>query len=81
MSTLESGLRCESRHLESLGRLRDWLSRTARQVDAATDSPERRLARRLLRTITMGAADRVQDGEYLKLLQQYSQGVAGRGAR
>lgn len=68
---LEAGLRDESRHLESLGRLRDWLSRTARQATAAADSPERRRARRVLRAITMGAADRVQDAEYLKLLQQY----------
>jgi len=34
-----------------------------------------------LRAITMGAAERVQDGEYLKLLQQYRQPAAGRGAR
>jgi len=79
--TLEAALRDESRHLESLGRLRDWLSRSARQADAAADSPERRRARRVLRAITMGAADRVQDGEYLKLLQQYRQPGAGRGAR
>jgi len=78
---LEAGVRDESRHLESLGRLRDWLSRCARQADAAADSPERRRARRVLRAITMGAADRVQDGEYLKLLQQYRQPGAGRGAR
>ena len=78
VSMLESGLRDERRHLESLGRLRDWLSRTARQATAAADSPERRRARRVLRAITMGAADRVQDGEYLKLLEQYRQPVAGR---
>jgi hypothetical protein len=68
---LEAGLRDEGRHLENLGRLRDWLSRTARQANAAADSPERRRARRVMRSITMGAADRVQDAEYLKLLQQY----------
>jgi hypothetical protein len=79
--TLEAGVRDESRHLESLGRLRDWLSRCARQADAAADSPERRRARRVLRAITMGAGDRVQDAEYLKLLQQYRQPAAGRGAR
>jgi hypothetical protein len=79
--TLEAGVRDESRHLESLGRLRDWLARCARQADAAADSPERRRARRVLRAITMGAGDRVQDAEYLKLLQQYRQPAAGRGAR
>ena len=68
---LEAGLRVEDRRLESLGRLRDALARCARQAGAAADSPERRRARRVLRTITMGAADRVQDAEYLKLLEPY----------
>ena len=79
--TLEAGVRDESRHLESLGRLRDWLSRCARQAGAAADSPERRRARRVLRTITMGAAERVPDDEYLRLLRQYRQPTAARGAR
>ena len=79
--TLEAGVRDESRHLESLGRLRDWLARCAKQADAAADSPERRRARRVLRAITMGAAERVPDPEYLKLLQQYRQPGPGRGAR
>jgi pimeloyl-ACP methyl ester carboxylesterase len=74
---LETGLRDESRRMESLGRLRDSLSRCARQANAAADSPERRRARRVLRTITMGAADRVQDVEYLKLLEQYRQPRSG----
>lgn len=69
--TLEAALRDESRRMEGLGRLRDVLMRYARQAGAETDSPERRRARRLLRTITMGAAERVQDAEYLKLLEQY----------
>ena len=79
--TLEAGVRDESRHLESLGRLRDWLARCAKQADAAADSPERRRARRVLRAVTMGAGDRVQDAEYLNLLQQYRQPGPGRGAR
>ena len=69
--TLEAALRDESRRMEGLGRLRDVLMRYARQAGAEADSPERRRARRLLRTITMGAAERVQDAEYLKLLEQY----------
>lgn len=69
--TLEAVLRDESRRMEGLGRLRDVLTRYARQAGADADSPERRRARRLLRTITMGAAERVQDVEYLKLLEQY----------
>jgi hypothetical protein len=69
--TLEAALRDDSRRMESLGRLRDVLMRCARQAGAEADSPERRRARRLLRTITMGAAERVRDAEYLKLLEQY----------
>ena len=76
---LETDLRDEARRPESLGRLRDALSRCARQAGAAADSPERRRARRVLRTITMGAAERVQDVEYLKLLEQYRQPGSGRG--
>ncbi|PYR59852.1 MAG: hypothetical protein DMF91_13720 [Acidobacteria bacterium] len=76
---LETGLRDESRRMESLGQLRDALSRCARQANASADSPERRRARRVLRTITMGAAERVQDVEYLKLLEQYRQPGSGRG--
>jgi pimeloyl-ACP methyl ester carboxylesterase len=74
---LETGLRDESRRMESLGQLRDSLSRCAREANAAADSPERRRARRVLRTITMGAAERVQDVEYLKLLEQYRQPRSG----
>jgi dienelactone hydrolase len=75
---LESGLTDDSRRLATLGRLRDWLARCARQADAPSDSPERRRARRLLRTITMGAAERVRDAEYLKLLDQYRPARTGR---
>jgi poly(3-hydroxybutyrate) depolymerase len=76
---LEAGLRDEDRRMESLGRLRDVLVRCARQASAEADSRDRRRARRLLRTITMGAAERVQDAEYLKLLEQYRRPGSGRG--
>jgi predicted esterase len=78
MFTLEAGLRDDGRRLESLARLRDSLSRIARQADAASDSPERRRARRVLRALTMGAAERVQDPEYLKLIEPYRQRGPGR---
>jgi predicted esterase len=74
--TLETRLRDE--RLDTLSRLRAALSRLARQADAAADSPERRRARRVLRGITMGAAERVQDAEYLKLLEPYRQRGPGR---
>jgi hypothetical protein len=76
---LEAGLHDEDRRMASLGRLRDALQRLARQANAEADSPERRRARRLLRTITSGAVERVMDAEYLKLLEQYRQPGSGRG--
>jgi pimeloyl-ACP methyl ester carboxylesterase len=79
--TLEAALKYDETHLATMGRLRDWLARTARQADAASDSPERRRARRLMRNATVGAGERVQDAEYRKLLQQYRPAPAGRGAR
>lgn len=79
--TLEASLRDDESHLGTMGRIRDWLSRTSRQADAATDSPERRRARRLMRNVTIGANERVHDPEYQKLLQQYRPAPAGRGAR
>jgi len=79
--TLEAALKDDEMHLVTMGRVRDWLARTARQADAATDSPERRRARRLMRNATIGAGERVRDAEYQKLLQQYRPAPQGRGAR
>jgi len=68
---LEAGLNDESRHDASVMRLRDRLSAWARAANAADDSPERSRARRVLRAISSGAADRVRDPEYRALLEQY----------
>jgi dienelactone hydrolase len=68
---LENGLNDGRRRDESLLRLRDRLSRWDRAANAAADSPERRRARRTLRIVTSGAANRVSDREYLELLEQY----------
>jgi hypothetical protein len=71
---LEAGLRDDSRRAEVLLRLRDELSKLARAAHAADDSAARSQARRVLRSITAGAADRVQDQEYRRLLEQYRVG-------
>jgi dienelactone hydrolase len=68
---LEAGLSDESRHDAALMRLRDRLSKWARTANAAEESPERNQARRVLRAITTGAAERVQDRGYRTLLEQY----------
>jgi hypothetical protein len=70
---MESRLRDEDRHAETLMRLRDELVTLARSAGAADDSPERDRARRVLRSITAGAGERVQDPDYRKLLEQYGQ--------
>jgi len=53
------------------------VTKLARAANAPEDSPARSQARRALRAITAGAAERVQDAEYRALLQPYGQ--RGRG--
>jgi len=67
---LETGLRDPQRRNESLGRLREELTRYAGLAAAETDSPERSQARRLLRTISGAAAERVDDADYRALLDR-----------
>ena len=69
---LEAGLSDESRHTVSLLGLRDRLSKLAQKAAAADDSPERSQARRMLRALTAGAAERVSDPEFRTLLQQFA---------
>ena len=51
--------------------LRARLSSVSRKAAAEKDSPERAQARRVLRSVAAGAAGRVQDREYLALLDRY----------
>lgn len=51
--------------------LRERLTKLRRKADAEADTPDRSQARRVLRSITAGASGRVQDREYLTLLEQY----------
>ena len=73
---LEAGLGDELRRPASLSGLRDRLKRLAEKAGAAEDSSERSQARRVLRAITSGAGERVQDRDYRALLDQY--GLRGR---
>jgi len=73
---LEAGLGDTRRRAVSLIQLRDRLSRLARAADAADESPARSQARRVLRAIPSGGAERLQDPEYRKLIDQY--GMRGR---
>jgi poly(3-hydroxybutyrate) depolymerase len=67
---LEAGLRDDSRHAANLLRLRDQLTRLARTAGAVAESPERSQARRMLRAITSGARERVDDPQYQKLIEE-----------
>jgi hypothetical protein len=75
---LEAGLSDESRRGVALMQLSGRLSKLAGAANAAGDSPARSQARRVLRAITAGAAERVQDREYRALIDQY--GLRGRSA-
>ena len=70
---LESRLGDDGR-LPALMTLRDRLTKLSRKAASEADTPERSQARRVLRSITAGASGRVQDREYLTLLEQYRLG-------
>jgi predicted esterase len=69
---LEARLSDDGRNV-ALMNLRDRLSTLARKAAAAAETPERSQARRVLRSVTAGASSRVQDREYLKMLDEYRQ--------
>ena len=73
---LEASLHDEDRRAIALLQLREQLTKLARAANASEDSPGRTRARRVLRAITTGAAERVQDHEYRALIDQY--GLRGR---
>jgi poly(3-hydroxybutyrate) depolymerase len=68
---LEARLRTDEGREVALMMLRDRLSKLSRKATAEADTPERSQAVRVLRSITAGASGRVQDREYLTLLEQY----------
>jgi len=68
---LEGRLTDEERRDVALMMLRERLGRLSRKANESTDSPQRSQARRVLRSVTAGAATRVQDRLYLKLLEAY----------
>ena len=67
----ESRLRDPEARNASLARLRGMLETWSREADSTTASPERSQARRLLGAIAAGAAQRVKDEEYRRLVEQY----------
>ncbi len=74
---LERSLSDSDQRAQALFRLRSQLGKLSRAANAEENSPARSRARRLLRMITAGAADRVEDAEYRAILDQYR--LPGRG--
>ena len=68
---LEALLGDQNQRDAALTTLRERLSNLSRKAADEVESPERSQARRVLRSIVPGAPERVQDREYLKLLEQY----------
>jgi poly(3-hydroxybutyrate) depolymerase len=67
---LEARLQDPDRRFAALSRLSGRLAEWARAAGQPAESPERSRARRSLGAIRTGAAGRVRDAEYLKILQQ-----------
>ena len=55
----------------ALAQLRERWKKLAATADLPEDSVDRRIARRVLRGLSMGAADRVKDADYLKVVAEY----------
>lgn len=70
VATFEAGLRVPDSHDDALFRARSLLLGLHRKAQAADDTPERRMARRVLRVVTGGARERTTDPEYLKVIDQ-----------
>jgi len=69
--SLEAELGDDDRRRVALMTLHQRLSRLSKAATSETDSPERSQARRLLRSMAAGAAQRTPDKEYLALLERF----------
>ena len=67
----EARLRDPDARAANLARLRGMLETWSQAAAATTASAERSQARRLLAAIAAGAAERVKDEDYLRLVQEY----------
>lgn len=76
---LEAGILDETTRGVSLARLRDTLAKAYKQATAPEDSPQRQQSRRVIRAITAGSVERVQDPEYRKMLDGFRLPAGGRG--
>jgi poly(3-hydroxybutyrate) depolymerase len=67
----EAQLADENRHGMAMLTLRDRLTRLSGRASSEADTPDRSQAIRVLRAVVFGARERVDDREYLELLDQF----------
>lgn len=68
VGSFEAMMRVPEQRDDALFRLRAMLTGLHRRAQAAADSPERRMVRRVLYTVMLGARERIADDEYLAFL-------------
>jgi hypothetical protein len=68
---MEGRLKIPEQRRDALTELRSEWKRLSAMAGGAADSPDRRMARRVLRGLSMSAAERVADSEYRKILEAY----------
>jgi hypothetical protein len=71
---LEERLRVAEQRNQALMELRSEWRRLAGMADGAADTADRRMARRVVRGLSMSAGERVKDEEYLKVVAAYRMG-------
>jgi len=77
LGAAESGLADADNRVQSLAELRNLFADLSKKANAANDSGERRLARRVLRGAVVSSAEVSKDPEYRKLIEKYR--LPGRG--
>lgn len=68
VGAFEARMRIPDQRDDALFRLRAMLSGLHRRAQATADTPERRMVRRVLYTVMVGARERIADDEYLAFL-------------
>jgi predicted esterase len=74
----EARLSAPEQHVEAMRDLRDRWKQMKTSADGASDTAERRIARRIARALLSSANERTRDPEYRKLLEE-QRGLFGRG--
>jgi hypothetical protein len=72
--SLEGQLKIAEGRTNALADLRSEWKRLSAMANAAADSPDRRMARRVIRGLSMSARDRTADAAYLEIVDSYRMG-------